>query len=201
MWEFGGGASEGEDTNIIEKSVADEVLVVKPLPESRPLCTFSHIFAGGYASGYYSYQWSKVFHVPSRCLVGPRMIREIGPRERVGIFFRGATERAVKMSSMAGGVTLLPSHIGNTLSHRLPRSGSGLGPSQRFDRPCLVLFRSYTNKQHPGRCFDHGSFFGQRQIPKESILRVEFVDTPAQCLAARRGTRRGPQCGRLQRLR
>jgi len=52
--------TKGEDTNIIEKSVADEVLVVKPLPESRPLCTFSHIFAGGYASGYYSYQWSKV---------------------------------------------------------------------------------------------------------------------------------------------
>lgn len=50
----------GEDPIEIGKSVAAEVLVVKPLPESRPLCSFSHIFAGGYAAGYYSYQWSKV---------------------------------------------------------------------------------------------------------------------------------------------
>ena len=34
--------------------------VLPPLPESRFLCSFSHIFAGGYAAGYYSYKWSEV---------------------------------------------------------------------------------------------------------------------------------------------
>lgn len=40
--------------------LAPKYTVVPPLPEDRFLNSFSHIFAGGYAAGYYSYMWAEV---------------------------------------------------------------------------------------------------------------------------------------------
>ncbi len=75
--------------------IAKITSLLEPLAEDRSLCSFQHIFAGGYAAGYYSYKWAEVLSADAFSafeeagLDNEQAVAQTGHRFRETILARG----------------------------------------------------------------------------------------------------------------
>jgi oligopeptidase A len=78
--------------------VRDEVAVNRPPEWNRFPHQFSHIFAGGYAAGYYSYKWAEVLSADAYAAFeeAPEQVAETGRRFREEVLSRGGSRSAAE---------------------------------------------------------------------------------------------------------
>ncbi len=83
--------------DLIEE-VRDEVAVVRPPKWNRFPNSFSHIFAGGYAAGYYSYKWAEVLSADAYSLFEEMGVLsdEAGKRFRNEVLAHGGSRSALE---------------------------------------------------------------------------------------------------------
>ena len=89
------------DADIIkfEKEAWKEAIITRQLPDTCMTTQFSHIIAGGYAAGYYSYKWAEVLDADAFSVFKEKGIfdRETAQRFRDCILSKGGTEHPMTL--------------------------------------------------------------------------------------------------------
>lgn len=79
----------GEETVIdVRNRLAEKTTILQPLSEDAFLCAFNHIFAGGYAAGYYSYKWAEVLSADAFAAFEEAGLEDEKAVEKIGKTFR-----------------------------------------------------------------------------------------------------------------
>ena len=83
-----------DDIISFEKKAWEKAMIMPQLPDTCMTVQFSHIMAGGYAAGYYSYKWAEVLDADAFAVFNKHGIfnREIANRFREHILSKGGTE-------------------------------------------------------------------------------------------------------------
>ena len=94
----------GEPTAFdVQRTVARKTSPLPPIPEDRFLCSFTHIFAGGYAAGYFSYKWAEVLSADAFAafeeagLDDAAAVAEVGRRFRDTVLGLGGSRPAMEV--------------------------------------------------------------------------------------------------------
>ena len=112
----------------VQRRLAARTSVVPPLPEDRFLCGFNHIFAGGYAAGYYSYKWAEVLSADAF-----GAFEEAGLDDRAAV---AATGRRYRDTVLALGGSRPPMEVFESFRGRAPTTEAllrhaGLGTAEQ----------------------------------------------------------------------
>jgi peptidyl-dipeptidase Dcp len=82
-----------------EKEAIKELTLMPSVDQANTSCSFSHIFAGGYSSGYYSYKWAEVLDADAFEHFKQHGIfnTEIAKKFRTYVLEKGGTEHPAQM--------------------------------------------------------------------------------------------------------
>lgn len=87
------------DVKAYEKKAWEKALILPTVEETCMSTQFSHIFAGGYSAGYYSYKWAEVLDADAFSLFKQRGIfnPEVAQSFRENILSKGGTEHPMTL--------------------------------------------------------------------------------------------------------
>lgn len=88
-----------DDIAEFEKGLFKTLEVLPPVEETNMSCQFSHIFNGGYSSGYYSYKWAEVLDADAFELFKEKGIfdKEVAGRFKNHILSKGGSEHPMTL--------------------------------------------------------------------------------------------------------
>ena len=88
-----------EDIIPFEKEAWKDAMIIEQLPDTCMTVQFSHIMAGGYAAGYYSYKWAEVLDADAFSLFKKNGIfdRKTAHSLRENVLSKGGTENPMTL--------------------------------------------------------------------------------------------------------
>ena len=81
-------SSGSETPHDVSRRLSQQTSVLPLLPEDRSLCSFQHIFSGGYAAGYYSYKWAEILSADAFSAFEDAGLDNTSEVQRTGRHFR-----------------------------------------------------------------------------------------------------------------
>lgn len=102
----------GKTPEQLRREIAATTTVLEPIEEDAFLCSFGHIFAGGYSAGYYSYKWAEVLSADAFSA-----FEEVGLENEAAI---QATGRRFRETVLSLGGSRHPGEVFETFRGRAP---------------------------------------------------------------------------------